>query len=79
MRILIAEPMKDLCPRCGKFVKYLKLYPENPDTYLTEVSPKWAAQYKCSNCNNICVADELINEEEWINISRTRLIDKMLK
>jgi hypothetical protein len=71
--------MKDLCPCCGKFAKYLNLFPENPDTYLTDVSPNWVCQYKCSKCQNICSAEELIDEEEWINISRTRLIDKMLK
>jgi DNA-directed RNA polymerase subunit RPC12/RpoP len=69
------------CPQCGsKNIEYKGLYPENPDMYLTEISPMWLANYKCRDCQNFCVSDDLlINQEEYLNFKRTKLIDKMLQ
>ena len=66
------------CPCCCCEVEYLGLFPKNPDTYLTDVSPMWVSQYKCKKCNNISIMEELVDETEFINLKRTRTIDKML-
>ena len=68
----------NLCPECGNDTGYDGLFPEHPDEYLTEISPMWVARYKCKTCSNLCHKDELVDYNEYVNIKRTKLIDRMI-
>lgn len=70
---------KNICPCCGKLVSYNTLVPENPDEYLTEISPMWISRYKCNSCNHVMLKNNMVDENEYINIKRTKLIDEIIK
>jgi hypothetical protein len=73
--------MKDrISPCCGSELENKgELYPENPETYLTDVSPNWVIWYKCKKCGNKVRVNDLVTEEEYKSILRTKLIDKILE